>query len=93
MTSPAILACINQSLSFAFVLLTPQDNLLLLKADIGDGDWYNGLKIKWSTRKTYNMHLSKAQLLHNYFQEGVNIGVKHNSVVFVAQGIFFCEHG
>lgn len=28
------------------------------------------------------MHLLEAQLLHNYFQQGENIGVKHSSVFF-----------
>lgn len=45
-TSAAILECINQSSSFVFDQLTTQDKHLLLKADLEDGYWYKGLKIK-----------------------------------------------
>lgn len=39
-------------------------------------------------RKTYNMHLLWAQLLHNYFQEGENIGIIHN-IIFLWHEVSF----
>lgn len=80
MTSPTILECINQSSSFLFFLLTPQDNHLLLKADMEDGHWHRGLKINWSMKKTYYNHILSAQLHHNYIVEGEKLTGKQKTL-------------
>lgn len=44
-------------------------------------------------RKNYNMHLLWAQLLHNYFKQGENIGVKHNRVFLWLKVSFYVSMG